>query len=447
MASATPASSSNQNIVILVSEHANYILGRIVHHLTAMIRRCAVLAALTALAACEGLIPGKGAAPQTPPEPAQVPAPTQPQSREPTPPTATETPQEKPAVAASPLRASNWNAIPGWRADNLQAAWGAFQASCSTLKNQASWQSVCAAAAALNKPSRDTLQRFFETYFTPYQVVNPDGTELGMVTGYYEPQLRGSRKRTATYRYPVYGVPEDLLVIDLAGLYPELKNMRLRGRVEGRRVVPYYDRAQIESGAAPVNGREIAWVDDAVELFFLQIQGSGRVRLDDGATVRLGYADQNGQPYRSIGRLLVERGDLPLERASMQGIKTWAKQNPDKLQELLNYNASYVFFREMPADLSGPLGALGVPLTARRSIAIDPSYIPLGAPVFLSTTMPNSPQPLNSLMLAQDTGGAIRGAVRADFFWGFGDEAGALAGRMRQSGKMWVLLPNDYPIP
>ena len=268
-----------------------------------------------------------------------------------------------------------------------------------------------------------------------------------MVTGYYEPQLRGSRKRTATYRYPVYGVPEDLLVIDLAGLYPELKNMRLRGRAEGRRVVPYYDRAQIESGAAPVNGREIAWVDDAVELFFLQIQGSGRVRLDDGATVRLGYADQNGQPYRSIGRLLVERGDLPLERASMQGIKTWAKQNPDKLQELLNYNASYVFFREMPADLSGPLGALGVPLTARRSIAIDPRYIPLGAPVFLSTTMPNSPQPLNSLMLAQDTGGAIRGAVRADFFWGFGDEAGALAGRMRQSGKMWVLLPNDYPIP
>jgi membrane-bound lytic murein transglycosylase A len=179
----------------------------------------------------------------------------------------------------------------------------------------------------------------------------------------------------------------------------------------------------------------------------MQVQGSGRVKLDGKETIMLGYADQNGYPYRSIGRLLVERGDLPLEKASMQGIKTWAKQNPDKLQELLNYNASYVFFRELPRDLPGPLGALGIPLTARRSIAVDARYIPLGAPVFLATTMPNSRQPLNRLMIAQDTGGAIRGAVRADFFWGFGEEAAALAGRMRQSGKMWVLLPNGYPLP
>ena len=217
--------------------------------------------------------------------------------------------------------------------------------------------------------------------------------------------------------------------------------------LEGRRVVPYFNRAQIDEGSAAVAGKEIVWVEDAVELFFLQIQGSGRVKLDSGETIRLGYADQNGYPYRSIGRLLVDRGDLPLERASMQGIKAWAKQHPAKLQDLLNYNASYVFFRELPPDLPGPLGALGVPLTARRSIAVDARYIPLGAPVFLATTMPNSRQPLSRLMLAQDTGGAIRGAVRADFFWGFGDEAGALAGRMRQRGKMWVLLPNDYPLP
>jgi membrane-bound lytic murein transglycosylase A len=193
-------------------------------------------------------------------------------------------------------------------------------------------------------------------------------------------------------------------------------------------------------------GKEIVWVEDAVELFFLQIQGSGRVKLDHGETIMLGYADQNGYPYRSIGRLLVDRGDLPLERASMQGIKAWARQNPAKLQDLLNYNASYVFFRELPAGLPGPLGALGVPLTARRSIAVDARHIPLGAPVFLATTMPNSRQPLQRLMLAQDTGGAIRGAVRADFFWGFGDEAAALAGGMRQTGKMWVLLPKDYPL-
>jgi membrane-bound lytic murein transglycosylase A len=335
----------------------------------------------------------------------------------------------------------------GWRDDNLQLAWPAFLASCGALKSQAAWQAVCETATALPEPSRETIRRFFETRFTPYQVFNADGSDSGTVTGYYEPLLRGSRTRTPAYRYPVYGMPDDLLVVDLSELYPDLKNLRLRGRLDGRRVVPYFNRAQIENGTAPVTGKEIVWVADAVELFFLQIQGSGRVRLDNGEMVRLGYAEQNGHPYRSIGRLLVDRGDLPLERASMQGIKTWAGQNPDKLQDLLNYNASYVFFREMPADLPGPLGALGVALTAQRSIAVDPRFVPLGVPLYLVTTMPNTRVPLNRLMLAQDTGGAIRGAVRADFFWGFGDEAGAQAGRMRQSGKMWVLLPNDYPLP
>jgi membrane-bound lytic murein transglycosylase A len=196
-----------------------------------------------------------------------------------------------------------------------------------------------------------------------------------------------------------------------------------------------------------VRGKEIAWVDDAIDLFFLQIQGSGRVQLDSGGTIRIGYADQNGHPYRSIGRWLAERGELPLEKASMQGIKAWARQNHGRLAELLNYNASYVFFRQLPVDLPGPLGALGAPLTARRSVAVDPRFVPLGAPVYLATTWPNTTQPLNRLMLAQDTGGAIRGAVRADFFWGFGAEAAREAGRMKQSLRMWVLLPNSYPVP
>jgi len=188
-------------------------------------------------------------------------------------------------------------------------------------------------------------------------------------------------------------------------------------------------------------------VDDAVELFFLQIQGSGRVKLPDGSMVRVGYADQNGHPYQSVGRLLVERGELKLEQASMQGIQAWARANPAKLNDLLNANPSYVFFREMPVaapkngEPDGPLGALGVPLSPGRSIAVDPRHVPLGAPVFLATTQPNSAAPLNRLMLAQDTGGAIRGVVRADFFWGFGAEAGNQAGRMKQSGQMWVLLP------
>jgi len=394
---------------------------------------------LAALAACETLLPAK-------PPAAPVPEPTPPVAV-PAPTPAVETPPEKPPAPLSALRASSWDAITGWRDDNLQLAWSAFNTSCSALKNQSAWQSVCGVAAALSEPSREMLQQFFESSFTPYQVVNPDGSDSGLITGYYEPLLYGSRTRSPRYRYPVYATPDDLLVIDLGELYPELKNMRLRGRLDGRRVVPYFSRAQIESGAAPVAGKEIAWVEDAVELFFLQIQGSGRIKLDSGETIRLGYADQNGHPYRSLGRLLIDRGELPLEKASMQGIKAWAKQHPEKLQEALNTNSSYVFFREMRADLPGPLGALGVPLTARRSIAVDARFIPLGAPVFLATTFPNSLQSLNSLMFAQDTGGAIRGAVRADFFWGFGDEAGALAGRMRQSGKMWVLLPNDYPLP
>jgi membrane-bound lytic murein transglycosylase A len=402
-----------------------------------MILRCIAVTALALLAACETLLPAK-----PPVTPAPAPAVTTP-----TPAPIVETPAPKPPAAVGPLRATSWDAIPNWRDDNPQLAWSAFLTGCGALKAQPAWQPVCGAAAALVEPSRETLVRFFESNFTPYQVVNIDGSDNGLVTGYYEPLLHGSRKRTVRYHVPVYGVPDDLLVIDLAEVYPELKNMRLRGRVDGRRVVPYFDRAQIEIGAAPVAGKEIVWVEDSVELFFMQIQGSGRVKLDNDGMIALGYAEQNGYPYRSIGRLLVDRGDLPLEKASMQGIKAWAKQNPGKLQELLNYNASYIFFREMPPNLPGPLGALGVPLTARRSIAVDARYIPLGAPVFLVTTMPNSRQPLNRLMLAQDTGGAIRGAVRADFFWGFGDEATALAGRMRQSGRMWVMLPTGYPPP
>ena len=219
-------------------------------------------------------------------------------------------------------------------------------------------------------------------------------------------------------------------------------------------MVPYFSRAEIERGVAPVAGKEIAWVDDAIEAFFLQIQGSGRIQLENGDLIRLGYADQNGHPYRSIGRYLVDRGELKLHEASMEGIQAWARANPSRMEEMLNANPSYVFFRELPvrdtgqtATADGPIGALGVPLTPRRSIAVDPRHIPLGAPVFLSTSWPNSEAPLARLMLAQDTGGAIRGPVRADFFWGFGAEAGTLAGKMRQPGMMWVLLPRGYPLP
>lgn len=382
------------------------------------------LCAALLLAGCESL----------PPQPPPAPPPSKPALKPPAP------------AAAAVLRQMTWQELPGWLEDDPALAWAPLLTSCQALAQQEAWREVCARAALIKDPDREQARRFFESNFTPFLLSHPDGSEEGLITGYYEPLVRGSRKPSARYRYPVYGVPDDLLQVDLTEVYPELKGMRLRGRLDGRRVVPYYDRAQIAQGGNSLAGREIVWVDDAIELFFLQIQGSGRVALEGGATIRIGYADQNGHPYRSIGRLLVERGDLPLEKASMQGIRAWARANPGRIADVLNANASYVFFRELPADLPGPLGALGVPLTPRRSVAVDPRFVPLGAPVYVSTTWPLSGRPLHLLMLAQDTGGAIRGPVRADFFWGFGAEAAREAGRMKQPLRMWVLLPNAFKI-
>lgn len=351
-----------------------------------------------------------------------------------------------PAVAppkppAKPLQEARWEDVKGWGADNLAEAHGALLESCGALAKQPAWREACEAARAL--PAENAaLRAFFETRFRPWRVVNPDESTEGLVTGYYEPLLRGSRERSKSFSHAIYGVPDDLLVVDLGELYSELKNFRLRGRLDGRRVVPYWPRAELTPQAPALAGKALLWVADPVELFFLQVQGSGRVELPDGRRVRVGYADQNGHPYQSIGRWLVDKGELKLEDASMQGIQAWARANPKRLHELLNVNPSFVFFRELPDNGGGPPGALGVPLTPGRSIAVDPRTVPLGAPVFLATTQPASGQPMQRLVLAQDTGGAIKGAVRADFFWGFGAEAGAQAGRMRQKGEMWVLLPS-----
>ena len=362
-------------------------------------------------------------------------------SKAPTPPVLVAPTPVTPSAPVAPFAASSWDKLPDWQNTDLLPSYSALQQSCRALKNKPNWQTLCSRAETLSQTDNAGLHQFFESAFTPYQVSNPDGSTQGLITGYYEPKLLGSRTKTKRFSYPIYGVPEDLLTIDLGDVYPQLKGMRLRGRLQGKKVLPYYDRADIEQGKAAVKGRELFWVDNAVELFFLQVQGSGRIELPDGSSVKIGYADQNGQPYASIGKKLIEMGELKLEQASMQGIKQWGEQHPDKLPALLAHNPSYVFFRELPDQLSAPVGALGVPLTDAYSIAVDPRTIPLGAPVFLSTTYPNTNQPLNRLMLAQDTGGAIRGAVRADFFWGYGEEAGVLAGRMKQDGQMWVLFP------
>jgi len=351
-------------------------------------------------------------------------------------------PPVAPVSVPTPLfTPSKWEVLPEWATLDLTPSWAALMQSCRVLKAKPQWQGVCAGAEQVDKNDSAAQRSFYEDKLTPFQVFNPDGSEQGVITGYYEPLLKGSRFKSARFRYPLYAAPDDMLEIDLGDAYPQLKGQRLRGRLSGKRVVPYYKRAEIDAGTEGLKGRELFWVENAVELFFLQIQGSGRIELVDGRQIKVGYADQNGHPYVSIGKKLIEMGEMKLEEASMQGIKAWGEKNPTKLMALLELNPSYVFFRELPENLSAPLGALGVPLTNEYSIAIDPKTIPLGSPVFLATTQPNSVMPLNRLMLAQDTGGAIRGAVRADFFWGFGEKAGAQAGRMKQQGRMWVLFP------
>ncbi|MDR5766248.1 MULTISPECIES: murein transglycosylase A [unclassified Caballeronia] len=344
----------------------------------------------------------------------------------PGPATATGTPIITGQRAASRLTAVSWQQVPGWQDDSLIGATAALRQNCNRLSRQANWQKACAAAERLDDLDMSAARSFFEAYFTPFQLANTDGTLDGLVTGYYEPLLRGSRTRHGIYQYALYRWPY---------------------RYKPGSALPA--RAQLERSGA-LNGNELVWVDDPIEAFFLQVQGSGRVVMEDGSVMRVGFGGTNNQPYRSIGKELLDRGELTPAQATMQGIKAWAKANPARVDALLDVNPRFVFFREMPANETvsaslgdGPVGALGVPLTPERSIAVDPSAIPLGTPVFLQTTRPLSNQPMNRLVFAQDTGSAIKGGVRADYFWGLGDDAGDLAGRMKQGGRMWLLLPNS----
>lgn len=360
-----------------------------------------------------------------------------------------------PAAPAAPdvrvgemFRPSAYAAIPGWNRDDLRQAWPAFRASCEVLIKKPEWKEPCNVARDVVPNDLKAVRLFFETFLYPQQVFNPDGSELGLVTGYYEPLLRGARKRGGVFQTPLYRTPDDLLNIDLTAAYPDLKGMRLRGRLVANKVMPYWSRAELTQ-ADLLSGKELLWVDDPIDAFFLQVQGSGRVQLADGKeTVRLSYADQNGYPYKSIGRYLVDKGELTLDQASAQSIKAWYTSHPARQQELLNANPSFVFFKEekLLDPGKGPKGALGIPLTPQRSIAVDSQFLPMGVPVFLATTQPGSEVALQRLMMAQDTGGAIKGPVRADFFWGFGHAAGELAGKMKQRGLMWILLPRTMPI-
>lgn len=351
------------------------------------------------------------------------------------------------------LQAAAFEELPGWEDDSLEEALPALQRSCRRLLTQpderalgpdglagtvGDWRAPCTHLEATSSSDPEQLRQLFQSEFTPLAVL--DGEEpQGLFTGYYEAELQGSLTRKPGYEVPLYGKPGDLVEVDLQEFRADLPPERLVGRVEGGRLQPYPARAAIENGHLQGRNEEVLWVSDPVDAFFLHVQGSGVVRLDEGGEVRVGFAGSNGRPFYAIGRALIDEGIIERDKSSMQAIRDWLRANPERAQELMHRNERFIFFRLL--DGPGPIGAQGVPLTPGRSLAVDPAHLPLGVPLWLETTWPATERPLQRLMVAQDTGSAIKGVVRGDFFWGSGESALEQAGRMRQQGRYWLLLP------
>jgi membrane-bound lytic murein transglycosylase A len=352
--------------------------------------------------------------------------------------------------------------LPGWKDDDLAAALPAFLRSCRRLAEPrqgdmgndgvfgtaAEWQSVCAGAARVPPGSAGPARTFFETSLAPLAASN-HGEREGLFTGYYEPDLYGSRRRHGRFTVPLYARPPELVTVDLGRFRPEWKGRRIAGRVTAGALEPFPDRAAIVSGALAGRGLEIVWVDDPVDAFFLEIQGSGRVELEEGGALRLGFAAQNGHPYTAIGHELVARGALKKDEVSLQSIRRWLADHPQAAPEMMAKNESYVFFEREAGE--GPVGSANVVLAPGRSLAVDTKFLPLGLPLWLVCTVPSPAaaapdRPLRRLLVAQDTGGAIRGPVRGDVFWGHGEEAAAIAGRMKHAGRLWVLVPKGAAV-
>jgi len=343
--------------------------------------------------------------------------------------------------------------FPRWQLDDHRAALVAFVATCRHFDRlkpvqplppanyagiASDWQGVCAVARGAIQSGK-SARNFFEDWFQPFAVAGW-GQPDGKITGYFEPQLNGSRNRSTRFNVPLYQRPGDLISVDLGKFDPGLRGRYIAGRVRGHRLLPYADRAEIERGALAGQGLEVVWVDNAIDAFFLHIQGSGRILLENGETMRVSFDGKNGRPYRAIGRDLVAMGAIAKQHVSLQSIRRWLKENPGQARELMNRNPSYVFFKRIVGP--GPIGAAGIPLTPGRSFAVDLKYFPMGAPIWLETTNPLNPiLPLARLVVAQDTGSAIKGPVRGDLFWGFGQHAREAAGRMKNLGRIYLLLP------
>ncbi len=358
--------------------------------------------------------------------------------------------EAQPVLTLKPIAFAD---LDGWDRDNQAAALAAFMRSCAAMLKQPAdkpmdgdgfagtvgdWHGDCRDAQGVRPGDPIAARRFFEDRFRAFSVrlgSNPDG----LFTGYYAPIVAGSRTPDATFHVPLYRMPPELVMVDLGAFRPSLKGERIAGKVEGSRLVPFASRGEIVSGALQGRGLEIMYLRDPVDAFFLQIQGSGLVRQPDGSLIRLGYAAQNGHPYTAIGKLLIERGALAREDVSMQTIRAWVNAHPDEGRALMDANASYVFFEEQQAE--GAIGSQGVVLTGGRSMAIDRKHMPLGAPLWLDIASEDGKRKIRRLVVAQDTGGAIRGGVRGDFYWGEGDKAEAAAGAMKDPGRYYILLP------
>jgi membrane-bound lytic murein transglycosylase A len=337
------------------------------------------------------------------------------------------------------LRPVSFTELPGWNDDDQAAAFGALLKSCRKMNSP---DAVCAAALALGDGvDRNAARDFFEANYTPNVVEG--SVAPGLVTAYYEPEVKGSREKSAAFQVPVYGRPPDLITI-----VPETERARFNDRITGFRAttegqVPYYTRAEINGGALAGRGLELLYLDDPVELFYMQVQGSGVVRLPDGSAIRLTYAGKNGYPYTSIGKLLVERGEIAKGAANMEAVKSWLHADPARGRALMEENRSYVFFAELGKEASGPIGAEGVPLTPGRSLAVDVAYHRLGLPIFVAVPdlADETDKPFQRLMIAQDVGSAIRGPERGDIFFGSGEAAGAKAGGTAHPARFFILLP------
>jgi membrane-bound lytic murein transglycosylase A len=356
---------------------------------------------------------------------------------------ASETP-EKNTQQGRKLTLVSFADLGGWQTDGMAQALAAFRHSCGPLTKvtdsgdgkAAAWQAVCKNATSVADGDDAAARTYFENNFQPYAVSGAEGTG-GLFTGYYAPELEGSLQRGGLYQTPIYARPPDLISADLGMFKSSLKGQHIVGKVEGSKLILYDNRSAIARGSLEKRAQVIAWLKDPVGTFFLEIQGSGHIRLDDGTTIPVGYDGANGRDYVAIGRIMADRGDLG-RPVTMPAIRDWLATHPDKAQQVMNENPSYVFFRQLPNE--DIIGGEGVALTPERSIAVDPAFIPLGAPLWLDTTDGHGAS-LRRLVIAQDTGGAIKGVVRADFFWGSGSDAGLEAGAMQSRGRYFLLMP------